>query len=177
MELMLDLDGVLVDFIGDAFRFHGIDPDTIIDNWNIAEAAGMSSKDFWKPLGHDFWANLTWLPDGKEILQICKSWFTVENICLLTSPTLNTGCASGKLEWIQKELPDFSRQFLIGPAKRFCSNKHRILIDDGNHNIENWDGPSILLPRNWNTNSGFPTIHYLKKQLILIHSKHYERKI
>ena len=151
--IMLDLDGVLVAFLKGAGKFHNIsfDPYPKPGEWFIGQdITGMSLKDFWTPLGHDFWANLEWWHDGEAILKLCVDAVGWRNICLLTAPTLEPGCASGKMEWIQKNIPKLSRQFMIGPAKQFCSDRKRILVDDADHNIKAWTGPSILIPRPWN---------------------------
>ena len=153
-QIMLDLDGVLVAFLKGAGEFHNIslDPYPQPGEWCLGpKIIGMSLKDFWSPLGHDFWANLGWWPDGGAILKLCIDAVGWKNICLLTSPTLVPGCASGKMEWIQKNIPKLSRQFMIGPAKHFCDNGKRILIDDADHNLKKWTGPKILVPRPWNS--------------------------
>jgi len=177
MELMLDLDGVLTDFCKAAYEFHGIEKELEPGNFDIVSQSGIKPKDFWEPLGHDFWANLPWMPDGIQILLMCEDIVGEENICLLTSPTWNTGSASGKLEWIQKNIPNYSRRFLIGPPKHFCCNKHRVLVDDGEHNIAKWDGPSILIPRIWNKNRDLPVFPYVEMEMFSIVKNHYERDL
>ena len=169
-EIMLDLDGVLIAFLEGAGKFHGIsfDPYPKPGEWFIgSDITGMSLREFWEPLGHDFWAGLDWWKDGKKILKLCVDAVGWKNICLLTSPTLVPGCASGKMEWIQKNTPKLARQFMIGPAKRFCDNGKRILIDDADHNIKKWTGPSILVPRPWNAGHeiGIPAAICIKECL------------
>lgn len=163
MEIMLDLDGVLVAFLKGAGKYHNIsfDPYPRLGSWELTpDIIGMSVKDFWQPLGHEFWANLEWYSDGEEILKLCVDAVGWSNICLLTSPTLVPGCASGKIEWIQKNIPKLSRQFLIGPRKHFCDDGKRILIDDADHNLRRWTGPAILVPRPWNSGYRIKTPAY-----------------
>lgn len=160
LRCFLDIDGVLVDFMSAAHRFHGI-PYSYKDypyeygDWDCIPppTSEMTTQEFWDALNEEFWATIEWMPDGKEILHLVEMIFGVPNVCLLTSPTLLPRCASGKMRWIQREVPEYHRQFLIGPAKGFCANKDTILIDDADHNILSYrknGGEAILVPRKWN---------------------------
>lgn len=158
IKCFLDLDGVLVDFVSGACKIHGIPIDyTQSENrgkWDIEQLMGISSSDFWKPLEFDFWANLEWMSDGKEILKSVERTFGRDNIAILTSPSKNIGCASGKVVWLEKNMPEYARQYIISPVKHFCAGPKTVLIDDSDQNIKDFEwagGKGILVPRPWNS--------------------------
>jgi len=132
--------------------------------WDIVKAcnifrayrglASVTPEEFWSKFDHRFWASLYMYPRAVGFISALIELVGVENICLVTSPTLNSECASGKMLWIQKYLPTFGKQFLIGPSKRFLANSNTILIDDNDTNCESFvkaGGRAILFPRPWNT--------------------------
>lgn len=154
----LDLDGVLVDFVGGFQRALGLKPP---DPWPAAcydsfAAHGLKeTSELWNTFDtEDFWANLDWMPDGLNILRILESKFRKENIAICTSPTRNPGCAAGKVRWIQKHLPEYSRRFFIGTSKHLAGGEGGLLIDDSDHNVKKYrayKGQAILVPRVWNS--------------------------
>lgn len=158
LKCLLDLDGVLADFVSAVCRAHfRKNPFLRKENhgkyfmhelWNISE------NDFWKPLcGLDFWANVPMMPDAHEILKVVEDFFGIDNICILTSPSADPLSASGKLAWIQKHLPDYRRRFLIGPRKEFCAGPRRVLLDDWEKNTDAFNkagGIGFIVPRRWN---------------------------
>jgi len=114
----------------------------------------LTPEQFWNSLDRSFWADLDWMPDGQEILRVVEDFFGKDNICLLTSPTLNPESASGKMDWIKRNMPDYSRQFLVGSAKKFCASHDAVLIDDADHNYQSFikaGGGAVLVPRKWNS--------------------------
>ena len=151
--ILLDMDGVLVDFVGGAYKHHRRPmPDAV--PWKIWETMGIDEKEFWEPLGYDFWAGLDWTPDGKELVHNLQAMVGVHRIALLTSPCLTPGCAEGKLAWIKRHLPQFERQYLLGPAKQFAAGPGKILVDDHYPNVEKFreaGGQAVLVPRPWNS--------------------------
>jgi len=155
-KVLLDMDGVLVDFVGGVWKHWGFTHEYPKGDYDIIKATGllMSPEQFWGNLsGDDFWANLEWMPDGKEILAAIESLVPQKDICLLTSPILAPECSSGKHRWITHNAPAYKRQFLIGSAKEFCAGPDRILIDDSQSNCEKFvdaGGKAILVPRPWN---------------------------
>jgi 5'(3')-deoxyribonucleotidase len=160
-QCLLDLDGVLLDFVKAAHAWYGIpyeyeDYPYEVNRWDILPSGldnGMTTEQFWNGLTKNFWANVPWMYDGKQILKAVEKKFGKENVAIMTCPTLSEECSAGKHLWISENLPDYSRRFLIGPAKQFCASPDRVLVDDGNHNVEAYrlqGGPAILVPRKWN---------------------------
>ncbi len=161
MICFLDLDGVLVDFIKGAHEFHKMpysmkDYPYKLGNWDNCPPynSEIVTGEFWNAFDEDFWADLDWMEDGRMMLNAVEKTFDQKDICILSVPTLCPRSASGKIKWIQKHLPQYSRQFLIGPPKSFCAHSRAVLIDDRDKNVEYftmYGGYSILVPRPWNS--------------------------
>jgi 5'(3')-deoxyribonucleotidase len=161
-RILLDMDGVLVDFLGGVCRFHNKtydghphNPETQTEQtpWNIEPLFEMTAPALWDPLGREFWQNLEPIPHCHEVVEILTRKFGEENICLLTSPIRTDGCIDGKMDWIRKHLPQFKRQFLIGPAKQFAASPRHCLVDDHAKNIESFrdaGGHVFMFPAPWN---------------------------
>jgi len=155
-RVLLDMDGVLVDFVGGVCKTHNkpwpYDPD-VQGSWDLEPLFGIQSPEFWAPLGYEFWAELEPYPHFREFLCALEDKFGARHICLLTSPPRTQGAIEGKLTWIRKHMPDYSRRFLIGPAKEFCASERHVLIDDSEANIAKFQaagGQTFLVPGPWN---------------------------
>lgn len=171
-EVLLDMDGVLVDFIGGAGRMHGIS-DLYADRanygkWNCNEFLGLTYPEFIAPMRTDFWANLDWMPDGRTILNILEDRFGEENICLLSDPS-NCGMAmEGKMLWIKKHMPKYLKRYLMGPAKFFAGSHNRMLVDDRDLNIDEFQKrklPTLQVPRRWNRLHFYEPVEYVSEFL------------
>lgn len=151
--LFCDLDGVLVDFVGGALKLHGIENYTV-DTWNFDKLLFPDNTNkFWEPLGFDFWADLEWTDEGKELFDRLLKMAGGENICFLTSPCLTVGSVEGKIEWLRRNIPQLSRQYAICPAKHFLARKDALLVDDSDMNVERFvdaGGRAVTVPRLWN---------------------------
>jgi len=160
MKCFLDMDEVLVNCVVGASKFYGFkysynDYPYEFVKWDVMPPPDMdiTPEDFWKGLDEDFWANLDWTFDGQKILKFVEEVFGQENICILTTPT-GAQCSTGKIRWITKNIPQYSEQYLIGPAKSFCASDKSVLIDDADHKIEAFQksgGYGVLVPRPFNS--------------------------
>lgn len=169
--VLLDLDGVLIDFQKRCLEMHNAtidwkNPDNF-GQFDMAKILGISQNEFWKPINTvEFWESLEWMEDGKEILEMCESY--TSDICLLTSPSAKTSACYGKANWIHKHMPKYKRKFLIGAPKEFCAHRDAILIDDKNTNVDNFKhhgGWGLLLPRPWNRHHWMNTMEELENTL------------
>ena len=161
-RVLLDMDGVIVDFLGGAKAFHGKDykwhphepgKQTEQTSWNIEPIWGLTPQELWDPLDRPFWAGLDPHPWMPQIIALLEGHFGVDNICLLTSPIRTPGAIEGKIDWIRKHLPQYRRQFLVGPAKQFCAGPRHVLVDDHDVNIKKFSdagGHTFLFPAPWN---------------------------
>lgn len=158
---LVDCDGVLVRFVEGACDLHRR-PNPYDDpaNWGrygVEELLGISRNDFFGPLGEDFWAGLRPTAECFEIVGAAEEVFGPENVCVMTSPVRTAGCAEGKIRWLRRHLPQFSRRFLIGPEKQFAASPRAWLIDDSDENVDKfrrWGGNAYLVPRPWNSAHG-----------------------
>jgi predicted metal-dependent phosphoesterase TrpH len=159
--VMLDMDGVLTNFHKGVHDIYG--QKWVYDNRYII-------YDFWKEWDIEvtreqvmercdakFWENLEWHHDGKDILNILLKKFDVEQIYLLTNPIIGgPDAATGKMKWVQREMPDFYRRVILTCApKGLLAKPDVLMVDDFDHNIQNFKdagGQTIQIARMWNKN-------------------------
>lgn len=150
-----DLDGVLVDFASGIRKVHG-EPFTAggeLHDYDVEKLYDMSASQFWAPFDHDFWEELDWTDEGPALLAGIEEMVPRERIALMTSPCLTKGAVEGKVSWIKKNLPAYSRQFFVGPPKYLAAGPYKLLVDDHNLNVERFaahGGQTLLVPRPWN---------------------------
>lgn len=151
----VDMDGVLCDFVGAAFRRIGRSVPLEQVQWDIHEQLGLSADDFWELLdGHDasqFWLHIDPYPWFGELLAALegKRW------CILSTPSQNPGCVKGKVEWLNKHIAPNFRDYILTPRKHFAASPGAVLIDDNEDNCRQFaaaGGRSILFPQPWNSN-------------------------
>jgi len=158
VKVLLDLDGVITNFVGAACEFHRVaNPYARSENlgvYNIEKLTGIYGDDFWGGLDMAFWSNLPMMPFSGGIINLLEETYGQENICILTSPIRTAGCINGKMAWIKRNMPKYRRQFLIGPMKEACAHPNSILFDDCDANIERFEaagGNAFLIPAPWNS--------------------------
>ena len=161
-QCLLDMDGVLVDFVGGSLQIHNHKQtvDQLYTNnpgvWDCVSLMGMTQPAFWKPMNEEFWAKLDPLPDAFKILELVERKFGQENVMLLTSPSSNYGCHAGKLRWMERWLPRWyskSKGHMFGSRKELLAHPEHLLVDDNNDNIDKFaarGGETFLVPRVWN---------------------------
>lgn len=167
--IYLDIDGVLANFHGAALALFGVDPKygNEITDWDSMPKVirkysdpTITNQDFWNRIdneGEKFWANLDWMPWGKELLYICLN--TAPTV-LMSAPTNHPSSASGKLYWIQNRMPSYwHKRYCLSPCKHHMAHPGALLIDDGEHNIKAFrehGGWACLIPNTWNSYGYFP---------------------
>lgn len=158
MKVLLDLDGVLADFHN---HWYSVQPTLTRPEpwpnglWSLAKIHDISFELSCKGLDIDFWRTIPWMEDGKEILASLEEFFGKRNICILTSNHVTDAAtaAMGKVQWIERELPDYNHRYFLGAEKEFLAHKDVLLIDDKNENVDSFrvaGGSAFLLPRPWN---------------------------
>lgn len=158
---MLDLDGVLVNFHKGVFDLFNqpwkYDNDFMFydfwETWNV----DVTRETVMSRCDANFWENLEWHHDGRDILNCVLEHFDVEQIYLLTNPIIGgPDAATGKMKWIQREIPDFYRRTILTCApKGLLAKNDVLLIDDFDQNIESFKGAgghTIQICRPWNKN-------------------------
>lgn len=157
MRCFLDLDGVLVNFVGGALRLLGrtLDPYPA-GEWDFHRHLGLTDDDFWGQItrgGAHFWADLEWLPDGREVHEAVDAAFGPEGVYLLSSPSQDPQSLAGKAMWVQRHLPQYRRRLLLGVCKEAVAHPGVLLVDDSDANVAAFrcaGGAAILVPRPWN---------------------------
>ena len=122
-----DMDGVLVNFIKGYLELSGRD---IFGQYH-------TDKRFWEPIdkaGVEYWINLEWTPDGKELWDYIKKY----NPELLSSPSIQNDSRVGKAKWVERELPGVHLILRSAKRKQEFAAPDTILIDDRDSNIEQW---------------------------------------
>ena len=90
----------------------------------------------------EFWANLDWMPNGKEL------WDSISDSnskpYILTTPMKKIGCMAGKFEWVKKNIGLDNVQGVIFSKNKYKyaegedPNKVHVLIDDFIQNVQPW---------------------------------------
>lgn len=166
MRVYLDIDGVLVSFLGSLHKSLGV-PYSYEDypyergKWNmLTDIKGFSGVPTTFEQCNDcctdvFWRNLEWMHDGRDILTTVVKKFTYANeVHLLTTPMPNFGSWTGKAQWVNKHIPVFNERLIISTAsKSLLAGPDTLLIDDRDKNVEEFiaaGGQACLVPRPWN---------------------------
>jgi len=157
--IFLDMDGVITDFVGGVCR--ALDrpnpyPEETRDYtfWNAWP--DIATKDVDAICYQVFWHNLEWVDDGRDTLRAIKATLGLEKVYLLTMPMPNLESASGKMMWINDNLPIYLSRTIITTRevpKAFLARPDALLIDDKDENVEEFrtaGGNAILVPRPWN---------------------------
>lgn len=154
ITLFFDLDGVLADFVHGALALHGRpDADKTQVPWDMAAHLGIDPKEFWAPMGYDFWAGLAPYPDGTALFRRAEALVGRDRIALVSSPCHTPGCDEGKRAWVRRHLPGYERSCFLGGEKWKLAAPTKLLIDDHDANREAFlkaGGRAMRVPRPWN---------------------------
>jgi hypothetical protein len=126
-KIYCDLDGVLVDFEKGYEKLTGK---------NIS-GQHLNDHNFWKPIndaGYDFWINLEWKQDGKELWDYIKKYKPE----LLSAPSRQNDSRIGKYDWVERELPNVHLILRSAKHKKDYASPDAVLIDDRIDNINGW---------------------------------------
>ena len=154
-HIFCDLDGVLCDFEHDVQRITGLHPKQFKKKTHPEYREGDPlEKDMWRQLSRadSFYANLPWMPGGKELWNKIKEYKPV----ILTGVPLGNWASKQKREWCKKNLGgDVPVITCLAREKSQYAMKYigsddlsqAILIDDTPRNIDSWEshkGKGIL---------------------------------
>lgn len=150
-KIYCDLDGVLADFEKGYYDLTGIHTKQWIKG----------DDKFWKPIdeaGASFWANLNWMPDGKQLWEYISKY----SPNILSAPSRNPSSKVGKEAWCKMHLKNQYRKlyFASRGMKQMFAEKNRILIDDLEQTILEWDARGGIGIHHTSTSN---TIAQLKK--------------
>lgn len=163
--IYLDLDGVLVNFLGGLHKALNVpynyenypyekgkwDMLTDIGGFDVIPATFKECNDCCTT---NFWDNLEWMHDGRDILIVIMNTLGLEKVYFLTTPMPNLESASGKMMWVNDNLPIYLKRTIITQVpKSLLAKPDILLIDDKDENVEEFikaGGYGILVNRPWN---------------------------
>lgn len=159
--IYVDLDGVLCDMVGPALEIH--QRQDLLAGWpkgvyDLEKAIGITMDEFWAKIdekGYDFWANLPAYEWMRDLMRTCYQYS--ERVVLCSKPSRSHYSSGGKHQWIAKHFGRRFRDFIITPQKYHAAGPNRLLIDDCEKNIIQWQragGMGLLFPQPWNSGSG-----------------------
>lgn len=154
MKIALDLDGVLGDFVGATAKLLNFDP-RLVNCWDYYPKVGTTKTAFWAAIhaqGHGFWEGIDPYPWCQTLYRSCKRVCPTQ---ILTSPSDDIGCYSGKAAWIKKHLFLKPDEYMLGAAKHWVARPDTVLVDDSDENcrmFQEHGGHAILFPQPWNEN-------------------------
>ena len=126
-KIFCDLDGVLIDFNKGYEKLTGID----LGNTHYNDTS------FWDPInkaGYDFWINLEWMKDGKQLWDYIKKYEPK----ILSAPSRQHDSRVAKHDWVERELPGTELILRSAKHKKEFASPDAILIDDRPDNINDW---------------------------------------
>lgn len=159
MYILLDMDEVLVDFVGGALKAHDWTQKRFervhrLGEWSAASAMGMTEEEFWRPInaeGEKFWLQLHPLPWIHEVLRLVDA--AVDEWYIVTSPSQSLAAYSGKALWLRRFFGSKFDRFVITSHKHLLARSEVILIDDREETIYKFlkaGGEGIIFPSRYN---------------------------
>lgn len=156
--IICDMDDVLVDFINPAISLHGWSREQLETQriarggiWDAREVMGMTNTQWWKPIhkaGVGFWEYLPKMPWFDELVALLDKasngiWW------LSSAPSARIDSYTGKLRWVQRNLPGVLSHTYVNQHKSALAKPGRYLIDDRPDNVHQFNangGTGILFP-------------------------------
>lgn len=160
MNILLDMDGVVCDWIGAACVAFGKDPEEVIKvqpsgTFGIEIGLGVSRDELWERLdgiGEVFWAeHIKAYPWASQLYAACCQ---LAPTYFLTSPSTHVVSCAGKIKWLRNFTQnDIFREYVLTTHKHLLAKPGNVLIDDDNEKVETFKaagGRAILFPQQWN---------------------------
>jgi len=157
MRIFLDMDGVMVDFVGSVLRLVRR-PDLLADwrprgCYDLTRVLGVPHEYLWENAysNVNFWRNMQPYPWLEQLLDTCRRYGP---IAIASDPSLSPEAAAGKIEWMTRHVPASTDRLLLTSHKYLLANANSVLIDDSDKNIVEFrraGGQGILFPQPWNS--------------------------
>jgi 5'(3')-deoxyribonucleotidase len=188
-SFLLDMDGVLCDFVSGALKVlnQRYDKEYTIEDyatnfgrWQTYDYYGITEKEFWNTIYAvpNFWINLKSFSWTK---QLYNELLKLGGVTVVTTPSRDPECAAQKLEWLNDCLGIEAPDVFVGGKKHLMAG-NGILIDDNRTNVDTFiaaGGEAILVPSTWNcSNLTFEGVwsyiqNYLDTRNARIHPERY----
>lgn len=144
----------------------------IIKAHELLGGPDLPDKFFWDCLPEWCWSEAPLSLEFELILEVARKWvnYDTDRIFLATDLTKSPCCASGKMIWIQRQLPEWlQRNYFLTPRKgELATGPDDLLIDDSERACRKFNargGRFILVPRPWNRLRYANTQEYLEQRL------------
>lgn len=162
--ILLDMDGVVVDFVGGCCEAFDQDPASLdgwMDSgrgWRFFEAWGLTESDFWATIdrqGESFWEYLQPLPWARQLFdgltQLAPVYFC-------SSAALTPYAWSGKVKWLREFVGiGHFNDIVLTTHKHLLARPSNCLVDDNEANEKAFllaGGHAVLFPQRWNRRAG-----------------------
>lgn len=153
--ILLDVDGVLANFIGSLIASLGLDISH--DDWVTYDhhrTLGLTDDQMWAATRTPgWWSELYPYPWAHEIMSRLRE--IDPDIIFSTAPSADPKCAAEKIDWLRSYGFMGSRNdFMIGPHKHLMAKSGALLIDDSDKNIAAFrtaGGLALTFPQPWNS--------------------------
>lgn len=163
--ILLDMDGVCVNFVKGVCEAVGRDYDATLKTWpkgeyDICKVLDVPPDDIWKVIGtkgRGFWKSLEPYPWFSKLYRLLSDlWPQAEEakVFFATSPSWTPSSFSGKILWLQDRFGHEFCNYVFTPHKTLLARPFTVLIDDNDEHVEAFKragGAAILFPQPWNT--------------------------
>lgn len=123
-KIYVDLDGVLTDFVRSLKSVGLEDKENLTsEEWEIINKYGV-----------DWWSEMNWMPDGKELWSYVKDYSPK----ILSAPSKSQDSIDGKKLWVKNHLGNTPLLLTKKEEKQKYADPNSILIDDNVGNIKRW---------------------------------------
>ena len=154
--LLLDLDGVIVDFVEGVCRLFGQDVASLYERWPPGEGYAfwrlfdkpITDSDFWGEVHHvgdAFWESLIAYPRADALLGRCHDYADHVYFASAGNPR--------RLTWLERWLGKKTSHYAFAEHKHLLAAPGRLLIDDHDEQVDAFlvaGGDVILYPQPWN---------------------------
>lgn len=162
--LYLDMDGVLVNFVGGLCREFGISECDLIAShpkplpWDLESLLGRPFAEIDAKLDEGFWFNLEPYPWADQLIDMASKIFKHRLFLCTSAGNAGTNFFNraivGKSLWIHKHYPQLADSLIVTFQKWQLAGYERILLDDCEDHVQQFidnDGGAILFPQWWNS--------------------------
>ena len=128
--ILLDMDGVVADFVGAALRAHGLPETTHVAQWEMERTIGCTLDEFWRAIDAlpDFWRSLRPYDRAREWVDELRE---IAPVVIASTPSRNPACAGQKVEWLYRHLGEWTcGHYMLGARKDLLARRGHVLIDD-----------------------------------------------
>lgn len=160
MNIFLDMDGVLTDFLGEALTRCN---DALGEDYSVEDYVNygkFSIPLFYRIPEKNFWSIISMPDDFFAVLNATSYAFKlyeelskIGDVTIVTAPSLNISCIPQKITWLKKYLNIPVTEMVFTNKKHLLAG-NGILIDDSTTNVDQFTlngGKAILVPSDWNT--------------------------